>query len=122
VTNISVDHGGAAKPSGPSGEDEVDIEDVVSLAPKAGIYVYETPNTNTGWIDALAKIAHDDNAKVVSISWAGCETGNANAANEWIVFGDMAAQGQSVYAASGDWGSATPERHLVCAHPAPRTC
>jgi subtilase family serine protease len=102
IRNVPVD-GGATGP--PRGEDEVDIEDIMSLAPKAKIFVYESTPSNG--LDQLIRIAGADNAKVVSISWLGCEnTSNKSFyASQNDEFKVMAAQGQSVFVASGDHGS-----------------
>jgi YVTN family beta-propeller protein len=104
VTNISVDDG-AGTGSG-SGEAALDIEDVIGLAPEANIEVYEAPNTAEGAIDNFRRIATDDTAQVVSTSWGGCEAldGNSTSA-ESTVLAEMVAQGQTVFASTGDSGS-----------------
>ena len=98
ITNINVD-GGAVGP--PRGEDEVDIEDTVSLAPKAKIFVYEAKESDG--LDEFAHIAGADNAKVVSTSWVGCE--QASNTGQYLAESDqfavMEVQGQSVFAATG---------------------
>ncbi len=101
----SVD-GGAGSGSG-SGEAALDIEDVTGLAPAASIDVYEAPNTDTGVLDEYAQIADDDSAQVVSTSWGLCEKseGMSSANSEEADFEQMAAQGQSMLAATGDDGS-----------------
>jgi hypothetical protein len=95
-----------------STEDEVDIEDLISLVPKINdIYVYEAPeNTANGAtiVNILTAIEHADNARIVSDSWGGCETaaGNAQIAQgEAPVLQLMVAQGQDFFSASGDSGS-----------------
>ena len=53
-----------------------------------------------------AQIASDDAAQVVSSSWGTCEQNSGgNPALEEPVFAQMASQGQSMFAASGDDGS-----------------
>jgi YVTN family beta-propeller protein len=104
VTAIAVD-GGAGTGAG-SGEAALDIENVIELAPDAHIQVYEAPNTDKGVIDDYAKIASNDTAQVVSTSWGLCEAFNQDSmAAETTIFEEMAAQGQTVFAASGDSGS-----------------
>ena len=102
ITIEKVD-GGAT--GAPDGEDEVDIEDTLSLAPKAKIYVYEAKGGDG--LDEYGYIAQQDNAKVVSISWGGCES--ASNTGTYVVentqFVVMEVQGQSVFASSGDKGS-----------------
>jgi hypothetical protein len=109
VRTITVD--GGAGSGGGSGEAALDIEEVSALAPGATLLVYEGPNnTGTGPIDTLDRIATDDAAQVVSTSWGQCEPENTptrggNAPVEAEIFAEMAAQGQTVVAASGDRGS-----------------
>lgn len=91
-----------------SGEDEVelDIEVVQALAPKAAVKVYEAPNSDAGEIAVYAALVSDD-VPVVSISWGTNEAGEtpSNRVALDTDFQEAAAQGQSVYAASGDSGS-----------------
>jgi hypothetical protein len=106
VQTVTVD--GGAGPGPGSGEAALDIEEVSALAPGAAILVYEGPNVATGPIDTLDRIATADAAQVVSTSWGQCEpdylaTGTAQLEPE--IFAEMAAQGQTVVAASGDRGS-----------------
>ena len=93
-----------------SGADEVtlDIELQIALAPGASkIIVYEGPNSNTGVVHIYNRIATDNLAKQISTSW-GLSEGQSSAAvisSENAAFQQMAAQGQSIYAASGDSGA-----------------
>jgi len=93
-----------------SGADEVtlDIELQIALAPGASqIIVYEGPNTNTGVVDTYNRIATDNLAKQISTSW-GLSEGQSSSATlnaENSAFQQMAAQGQSIYAAAGDSGA-----------------
>jgi hypothetical protein len=88
-------------------EPTLDIEDVIGLAPKASIHVYEAPNTSTGAYDNYKAIFDDDTADVVSVSWGACESaaGSSDIAEQLVLFEQAAAQGQSVLAAAGDSGS-----------------
>lgn len=93
-----------------SGASEVtlDIELMIALAPGATkIIVYEGPNTNAGVVNTYNRIATDNLAKSISTSWGLAESSNSastrNAEN--TAFQQMAAQGQSIYAASGDSGA-----------------
>ncbi len=104
VTNID---GGPGSGVG-SGEAAQDIENVIGLAPSAKVLVYAAPNTTGGMYDAYSKIAADDRAAVVSISWGLCESATgvaALASLERPIFQQMAAQGQTVLAATGESGS-----------------
>jgi subtilase family serine protease len=112
VTPISVDGGAGTDTSGDgTGEADLDIEQIVGLAPAASIDVYEGPDSDTANItsanvlDAYGE-AIDSTAKVISTSWGACETGEETLAQaENTLFEQAAAQGQSVYAAAGDGGS-----------------
>ncbi|HEY2354700.1 MAG TPA: IPT/TIG domain-containing protein [Gaiellaceae bacterium] len=105
---IPVDGG---QPSGSGvGESLLDIEDVSAMAPGANIDVYEAPNTTFGLIDEYSAIVNDDHDQTVSTSWGLCEQavqegepGVLQAEN--LLFQQAAAQGQSVFASSGDNGS-----------------
>ena len=112
VTATNIDGG----PGSASGKDvieaDLDIEEVAELAPGASIHVYQGPYysspqwTWASWTDTFQKIADDDTSKVVSTSWVVCENGmGAVESYENTIFEQMAAQGQSVFAASGDYGS-----------------
>jgi len=106
VSYVAVD-GGSGTGAG-EGEAALDIEDVIGLAPLANIIVYQAPNSLSGLIDNYTKIITQDTAQVVSTSWGQCEplTSFANASSENTLFQEAATQGQSVFAASGDTGSA----------------
>ncbi|MFC1411225.1 protease pro-enzyme activation domain-containing protein [Streptacidiphilus sp. N1-12] len=91
-----------------SGEDEVelDIEVVQALAPGATIKVYEAPNSDAGEI-ALYSLVVSNDVPSVSTSW-GIDEADETASNRTALntdFQEAAAQGQSVFAASGDSGS-----------------
>jgi len=89
-----------------SGEAALDIEDVVSLAPKANVVVYEGTNGDDN-LTVYQQIANANAAKVVSTSWGFCEAtaDYGYSQEENTVFEQMATQGQSMFAASGDDGS-----------------
>ena len=97
-------------PSSTTGPTEVtlDIELQAALAPGASkILVYEGPNSDAGVVDTYNKIATDNLAKEISTSWGEPEN-SASASvrsSENTAFQQMAAQGQSIFAASGDSGA-----------------
>ena len=98
--------------NGYSGDIEVDadIEMQLAIAPNAShILVYNAPNDFTGQteLDEYTKIAKDNIAAVISSSWGGCENdaGVGYAEAENLIFEQMALQGQSVFASSGDTGA-----------------
>ncbi len=105
---FSIDGGAGTGPGG--GEAALDVEDALSLAPGAGIDVYEGPNDGTGAYDTYNAIVSQDVAQVVSTSWGECEPGIGYAAAdeakaENTLFMQAASQGQTVIAAAGDSGS-----------------
>jgi subtilase family serine protease len=111
VSNVNVDSPPAYTAGADDGEAALDIEQVIGLAPKANILVYQAPNTGAGAIDEYNAIVSQNQAKVVSSSWGECEAGAlsggtalVNAENTTLQ--EAAAQGQTVYVASGDTGSA----------------
>jgi kumamolisin len=58
------------------GEVMLDIEIAAAVAPGAKIVVYFAPNTDQGFIDAIATAVHDtaNSPSVISISWGGPES------------------------------------------------
>ena len=91
-----------------SGKDEVelDIEVIQALAPGAAIKVYEAPNSDAGEVAMYSAIVSAD-VPVISISWGTYEAGETSSNRTALDtdFKQAAAQGESVYAASGDSGS-----------------
>ena len=65
------------------------------------------------------RIVTEDKAQVVSTSWGDCESNVVSSGNfinaMHTVFQQAAAQGQSVFAASGDSGSEGGERSAIAA-------
>jgi len=123
VNYVPVD-GGAG--SGPGvGEAAADIEDIIGLAPKATIDVYQAPPPVNGLITG-AEVLDEYNAvvqshaQVISTSWGFCEAGISSplVIAENTIFQEAAAQGQSVFAASGDDGSTDCESALNVDDPA----
>jgi len=119
VTVDNVDGGpGAPSDASGSGETDLDVEQSGGLAPGANVIVYQAPNTDYGFADAFFAAASQNIASTVSASWLESETylqysidagvespGYAAAFDE--AFLEMAAQGQSGFIASGDWGAYT---------------
>lgn len=108
VQDIPVD-GGAGSGAG-SGEAAIDIENVLGIAPQSRIEVFAGPQTGSGPLDVYVAMADQDTSQVNTTSWGLCEQdlllGDANAiADETPVFQQMVAQGQTLYAATGDSGS-----------------
>jgi kumamolisin len=95
-------------PAGADGEVLLDIEVIGGLSPAANILVYFAPNTDAGFLDAVAQAAHATPTPVaISISWGQSEdqwTGQARSALDDAIL-DAAALGVTVTAAAGDNGS-----------------
>jgi subtilase family serine protease len=94
--------------AGGDGEAALDTEQVISIAPRASIIVYAASQSDQDGNGALlSAIASQDAAKVVSISYGSCEAALGRAVIEYEakLFEEMAAQGQSVFASSGDQGA-----------------
>ncbi len=87
----------------------LDIEVVAAIAPGAKIVVYFAPNTDQGFIDAVATAVHDttNNPSVISISWGAPESSwTAQALNALdAACQSAAALGISITVAAGDDGS-----------------
>jgi kumamolisin len=121
VQIVNVD-GGAGAPSlnAGSSETDLDVEQSGAIAPDARVVVYEAPNTDNGFVDAFFAAASQNIAGSISTSWGESETAiqaavlagqesatYAQAFNE--AFLESAAQGQSVFVASGDDGAYDPD-------------
>ena len=116
VTAVGVDGGANAPtgdPAGPDGEVLLDIEVAGALAPGAAQIVYFAPNTDQGFVDAIATAAHaTPTPTAISISWGGPEdtwTAQARDALDQAC-ADAAALGVTVLVAAGDNGSADGEK------------
>ena len=91
------------------GEVMLDIEVAGAVAPGARIVVYFAPNTDQGFVDAIAHAIHDTTYKpsVISISWGSAEinwTAQAMTALD-SACQSAAALGVTITVASGDNGS-----------------
>ncbi len=105
VSEVDMDGGGATGPN--TVEAELDIETVLSLAPKANIEVYEGGASDSIYT-VLSRIVSDDSAKIVSASWTnGCESyvGQSLQNSENTLLQAAAVDGQSVFVSTGDQGS-----------------
>jgi kumamolisin len=114
VNVINVDGGpGAPSHASNSAETDLDTEQAGALAPGANVVVYQAPNSDSGFADAFFYAASQNTADSVSTSWlesetylqaliaAGAESPGYEAAFD-EAFLEMAAQGQSAFAAAGD--------------------
>src|ERR1700722_6254687 len=111
VTAVSVDNGknSPSNASGADGEVMLDIEVSAAVAPGAKIVVYFAPNTDQGFIDAVASAVHDttNNPSVISISWGGPESSWTAQALQALdaACQSAAALGITITVAAGDNGS-----------------
>ena len=72
VSYVGVDGGpGAAGPG--SGEAALDIEQIIGLAPKANVVVYQSPPALDNIYDSFDTAITTDTARVISTSWGTCE-------------------------------------------------
>jgi kumamolisin len=124
ITLDNVD-GGSGPVSAASGSDEttLDVEQSGALAPQANVVVYQAPNTDFGFADAFFTAASQNIADSVSASWGESETAilaavdagqesDAFAGSFDEAFLEMAAQGQSAFVSSGDFGAYTAAEDL----------
>jgi kumamolisin len=111
VTAVSVDKGKNSPTNANSADGEVmlDIEVCAAVAPGAKIVVYFAPNTDQGFIDAIAAAVHDLTHKpsVISISWGAPESGWTQQAMHALdaACQSAAALGITITVAAGDNGS-----------------
>jgi len=123
LTVVNID-GGPGKPSDASGSDEttLDVEQSGGIAPGANIIVYQSPNTDQGFLDAFARAVHDNKADSFSTSWGEWEFFDSAAGGNLVtdvfsretvsslqalheVLVVAALQGQTAFAAAGDCGA-----------------
>jgi Pro-kumamolisin, activation domain/Putative Ig domain len=109
VRSVKVD-GGASAPNASDDdgyESQIDIDNLIGLAPQANVLVYQGPDTAAGSYDTDAAIITANRASVLSQSWGLCESelGGAAIAAEAALFQEATTQGMTVLAASGDVGS-----------------
>ena len=105
--NTQLIDGGAGPQGAGALEVELDMDAVLGMLPGLmNLFVYEAPNTDTGYNDEWAQILAD-NIPVVSTSWGLCEPNmsGTNITAEQQFFIQAAAQGQTLLAASGDSGA-----------------
>jgi hypothetical protein len=94
-----------------SGEAALDIEQLIGLAPRATIDVYQGPDaasaTDADYLAVISAMVTNSSVNVISTSWGVCEAGNddASTVEENYLFQEAATQGQTVFAAAGDDGA-----------------
>ncbi|WP_260741017.1 S53 family peptidase [Tunturiibacter lichenicola] len=111
VTAVLVDGAKNSPTNANSADGEVmlDIEVAAAVAPGANIVVYFTPNTDQGFIDAIATAVHDTTNKpsVISISWGAAESAWTSQSLTALdaACQSAAALGITITVAAGDNGS-----------------
>ncbi|MGA9725251.1 MAG: S53 family peptidase [Candidatus Binatus sp.] len=98
--------------NGDESESELDVEWAHAMAPSAPLRVYIgngsiTDPLGPGVVDALTRAVSDNACSIISISYALCG-GSSSFYTSTLdsQFAKAAAQGQSVFVATGDWGAA----------------
>ena len=105
VQSVPVDGGPLGAPAG-SGEAALDIENAVSFAPSASVLVYMGPPVQHRGPRRLGGHRLGRRGPGGEHQLGGCESSlDGLPAAEQVVFSEMAAQGQSVVAATGDTGA-----------------
>lgn len=109
LSQVSVDGAPTheAIPGSGGSESSLDVERSGAMAPGANVIAYIAPNTNNGFIDLFETVVSQDRANVMTTSWGLPEQdetqGYATLLNQ--AFEQGAAEGISMFAASGDSGA-----------------
>jgi kumamolisin len=107
IADHSVDNAQTRGDMPGSAEADLDFEMLDALAFNASKDNYVGPNSPTGTLDIYSRIVTDNKDQVISTSWGQCESqaGNGLITSLHQLFMQAASQGQSIFAASGDFGS-----------------
>lgn len=111
IRQVFVDGGGPLGKDVGSGETALDVEQSGGLAPDANIVVYDSANSDQGFVDMFYQAASDNVIDTLSISWGAPELFYlaSQATNELTAlhqaFMEAAAQGISTFSATGDAGA-----------------
>jgi hypothetical protein len=91
------------------GESNLDVEQVIQLAPDAHVVVYQAADEASSEAPILSKWVTENRAKVMSSSYGFCEKeyplGNTGMSATNALLQEAAVQGQTFLVASGDFGS-----------------
>jgi subtilase family serine protease len=102
IVGVSVNHASlACAPPCNDSEQSLDIEQAISIAPGLSQLEVYVGKTNVSVFSAMAS---RDTSKTLSCSWGWAD----NETSLDPIFEEMAAQGQTVFVATGDQGSSTP--------------
>ena len=89
-------------------EPTLDVEYAGAQAPGANLIVYEIPsNADSDFEMMYSQMASDNLAQIVSISWGNCESNTPTSYMKAVdaSFAQMAAEGMTIFAGSGDYGA-----------------
>lgn len=115
ITKVMVDGGTPVRPKVGDDETSLDVEQSGGIAPDAKVVVYVAPNNNNAFMDMFYAAVSDNKADTLSTSWGKPEelyfaalagedlTGQMIAMDQAFLEG--AAQGQSMFTATGDSGA-----------------
>ena len=120
IQNVLID-GFSGTPGSSADEVTLDIELQLATARFVKkIIVYEAPNSTSGVVDTYHRIANDNQAIEISSSWGSTEqsTTASTRNSENSAFQQMAAQGQTIFVASGDTGAYADGSSLSVQDPA----
>jgi hypothetical protein len=102
INNVLLDGATGASVSGDDSEEVIDIVQAIGMAPELSqVRVYIGSND----VDILNAMASENLARQISIAWTWSP---ADPTTDDEFFEELAAQGQTVFAASGDWGEYDP--------------
>ncbi|HEY1827312.1 MAG TPA: S53 family peptidase [Acidimicrobiales bacterium] len=108
VQRVVVDGGGGSQPGGAEDEAMSDLTVLLELLPKlSNLDVYVAPNTATSEFDLYNAFVTNDDSPVLSASWGSCEETESQSGAHLLdeIAEEAAAQGQQIFAASGDSGA-----------------
>jgi CSLREA domain-containing protein len=101
VNNVLIDGASAGTDANGDSEQVLDIVQAIAMAPGLQqVLVYIGPYDNFNDADIFSRMATDNIAKQISVSWA---FDDEDVSTDDPIFMEMAAQGQTVFVASGDW-------------------
>jgi subtilase family serine protease len=105
IINVLVGVSGVCGVGCDDGEEAIDIQQAIAMAPSmSALLVYETNGATTDAQSAYAQAASDNIAKQISISFGWSGTPASEPGYEQV-FEELEAQGQSSFVASGDAGA-----------------
>jgi subtilase family serine protease len=118
INNVLVD-GASAGSDGDDGEQVLDIVQAISMAPGLSqVLVYIAPGNSSigvGDVDMFNQMATDNTAKQLSCSWGWNPD---DTSSDDPIFEEFAAQGQTLFVASGDAGAYTGSNATDDSYPA----